>query len=179
MNLPTRITLFRIFLIPIVIVLLISPAFWSCFLAALIFGLAAATDWLDGYLARMTNEETLLGKLLDPIADKLLVLSALIPLVELDRVSAWIVVVIIGREFAVSGLRTIAGSYDIYFAAGSIGKWKMGMEITAILFLILDFNFLFHIIGQLTIWIAMILSLISAVDYFTQFWLRINPSRIT
>jgi len=122
LNLPNKITLFRIFMVPLLIVFLISPSKLSCILAAMVFALAAATDWLDGHLARVTNQVTILGKLLDPIADKLLVLSALVPLVELDRVAAWIVVVILGREFAVSGLRMIASSQGIHIAAGQLGK---------------------------------------------------------
>lgn len=178
LNLPNKLTLLRIFLIPLLLVFLISPSFWSCFIAALIFGLAAATDWLDGHLARVTNQVTLLGKLLDPVADKLLVVSALVPLVELDRVAAWIVVVIVGREFAVSGLRMIASAQGIHIAAGAMGKYKMGAEITAILFLILDFNFLFHYLGQISIWVAMILSVFSAADYFIQFWGKLDNEKI-
>ncbi|MBI5815114.1 MAG: CDP-diacylglycerol--glycerol-3-phosphate 3-phosphatidyltransferase [Nitrospinae bacterium] len=177
MNLPNRITLLRIFLVPLVLVFLISPSLWSCLIAAALFGFAAATDWLDGHLARVTNQVTLLGKLLDPVADKLLVLAALVPLVELDRVAAWIVVVIIGREFAVSGLRAIASSQGIHIAAGACGKYKMGAEITAILLLILDFNPVFHYAGQLAIWTAMVLAIISAIDYFGQFWNRLDTEK--
>jgi CDP-diacylglycerol--glycerol-3-phosphate 3-phosphatidyltransferase len=178
LNLPNKITLFRIFLVPLIIVFLISPSLWSCFIAAIIFAFAAATDWLDGHLARVTDQVTLLGKLLDPIADKLLVIAALVPLVELGRVSAWIVVVIVGREFAVSGLRMIASSQNIHIAAGVTGKYKMVAEIVAILFLILDFNIVFHYLGQIGIWIAMGLSIISATDYFLQFWNKLDPSLV-
>jgi len=175
LNLPNKITLLRIFLVPLIIVFLISPSKLSCFFAALIFGLAAATDWLDGHLARVTNQVTILGKLLDPIADKLLILSALVPLVGLGRVSAWIAVVILGREFAVSGLRMIASSQGIHIAAGQLGKYKMGAEITAILFLILDFNVVFHFIGQTAIIVAMALSVASGIGYFAQFWSQVDP----
>lgn len=178
LNLPNKITLFRIFLLPLIIVFLISPSLWSCVIAAVIFSLAAATDWLDGHLARVTNQVTVLGKLLDPIADKLLVIAALVPLVELNRVSAWIVVVIVGREFAVSGLRMIASAQGIHISASAFGKYKMGTEITAILFLILDFNFLFHYLGQIAIWAAMAISIISAADYFGQFWNKLDFSKV-
>ncbi len=178
-NLPNKLTLLRIFLIPLLLVFLISPSFWPCFFAAIIFALAAATDWLDGHLARVTNQVTLLGKLLDPVADKLLVVSALVPLVELDRVAAWIVVIIVGREFAVSGLRMIASAQGIHISAGSLGKYKMGAEITAILFLILDFNILFHYLGQISILVAMVLSVLSASDYFVQFWNRLDDEKAT
>ncbi|VAX23279.1 CDP-diacylglycerol--glycerol-3-phosphate 3-phosphatidyltransferase [hydrothermal vent metagenome] len=174
LNLPNKITLFRIFLVPLIIVFLISPSMWSCFIAAVIFGLAAISDWLDGHIARVTNEVTVLGKLLDPIADKLLITSALVPLVELDRVSAWIVVVIIGREIAVSGLRMVASSQGIHIDASPLGKYKMVAEIVAILFLILDFNLLFHYLGQIGIWVAMLLSIASGIDYFVQFWNRLD-----
>jgi len=179
LNLPNKITLLRIFLIPLIIVFLISPSMWSCFIAAVIFTLAAITDWLDGHLARVTNQVTVLGKLLDPIADKLLVLAALVPLVELDRVSAWIVVVIIGREIAVSGLRMIASAQGIHIEASPFGKYKMVAEIVAILFLILDFNILFHYLGQIGIFSAMILSIGSAVDYFSQFWNKLDLKNVS
>jgi CDP-diacylglycerol--glycerol-3-phosphate 3-phosphatidyltransferase len=177
LNLPNKITLLRIFLVPLIIVFLISPSKLSCLAAALIFGLAAATDWLDGHLARVTNQVTTLGKLLDPIADKLLILSALVPLVGLGRVAAWIVVVILGREFAVSGLRMIASSQGIHIAAGQMGKYKMGAEIVAILFLILDFNVVFHFIGQTSVIVAMVLSVASGVGYFAQFWSQVDPDK--
>ncbi|MBF0170611.1 MAG: CDP-diacylglycerol--glycerol-3-phosphate 3-phosphatidyltransferase [Nitrospinae bacterium] len=176
MNLPNKITLFRIFLVPLIIVFLISPSLWSCVVAAMIFGLAAFTDWLDGHLARVTDQVTLLGKLLDPIADKLLIVAALVPLVELGRVSAWVVVMIIGREFAVSGLRMIASAQGIHIAAGATGKYKMVAEVTAILFLILDFNVVFHWAGQIGITVAVVLAMVSAVDYFVQFWKKLDPA---
>lgn len=177
-NLPNKITLLRIFLIPLLLVFLISPSLWSCLLAAIVFGFAAATDWLDGHLARVTNQVTLLGKLLDPVADKLLVVAALVPLVELDRVSAWVVVVIVGREFAVSGLRMIASSQGIHIASGATGKYKMGTEITAILLLILDFNVVFHFLGQVAIYAAMVMAIVSGVDYFVQFWSKLDPAKL-
>ena len=178
LNLPNKLTLFRIFLVPLLLVFLISPSMLSCFIAAIIFGLAAATDWLDGHLARVTNQVTLLGKLLDPVADKLLVVAALVPLVELDRVAAWIVVVIVGREFAVSGLRMIASAQGIHIAAADSGKYKMVAEIVAILFLILDFNVVFHYIGQISIIVAMILSVVSATNYFAQFWNKLDTEKV-
>lgn len=174
LNLPNKLTLFRIFLVPIVLVFLISPSMWSCFIAAVVFTLAAITDWLDGHLARVTNQVTVLGKLLDPIADKLLVVATLVPLVALDRISAWIVVVLIGREIAVSGLRMIASSQGIHIEASHFGKYKMVAEIVAILFIILDFNIIFHYLGQIGIYIAMILSISSAIDYFSQFWGKLD-----
>src|SRR3989338_9080898 len=161
LNLPNKITIIRIFLIPLFLVFLISSTKISPLFAASIFGVAAFTDWLDGYLARTTKQVTTLGKLLDPIADKILVTAALIPLVELDRISAWIAVVIIGREFAVSGLRTVAMSQGIVIAASGWGKYK-----------ILFVNFL--LLGTITIWVAMVMSLVSGIEYFIKFWNQFN-----
>ncbi len=178
-NLPTKITLFRIFLVPILIVFLISPALWSCLIAAAIFGVASITDWLDGYLARKRNETTLLGELLDPIADKLLITAALIPLVELDRVYAWIVVIIIGREIAISGLRMVAAANNVTISPSKLGKLKTVVEIVAILFLILDFNFIFHVIGQVSIAFATLLALVSGYHYFKSFWDKSKSIELT
>ncbi|MBI3583075.1 MAG: CDP-diacylglycerol--glycerol-3-phosphate 3-phosphatidyltransferase [Nitrospinae bacterium] len=177
LNLPNKITIIRIFLIPLFLVFLISSAKISPLFAASIFGVAAFTDWLDGYLARTTKQVTTLGKLLDPIADKILVTAALIPLVELDRISAWIAVVIIGREFAVSGLRTVAMSQGIVIAASWWGKYKMVFEIIAIMFLILNYKILFVnflLLGTIAIWVAMVMSLVSGIDYFIKFWNQFN-----
>jgi CDP-diacylglycerol--glycerol-3-phosphate 3-phosphatidyltransferase len=173
LNLPNKITLIRIFLIPLFLVFLISSQKINPLFAAIIFGIASFTDWLDGHLARSTNQVTTLGKLLDPIADKILITAALIPMVELDRVSAWIAVVIIGREFAVSGLRTVAMSKGIIISASWWGKYKMVFEIAAIIFLILNYKTLFinfYLWGTVSIWIAMILSIVSGIDYFMKFW---------
>jgi len=177
LNLPNKITLFRIFIVPLIIVFLIKPSPFFCFLAALLFGLAAATDWLDGHLARTTGQVTTLGKLLDPIADKILVLSALIPLVGLDRVPAWLATVMIGREIAVTGLRAMAASDRIIMPAGRAGKYKTGFEIAAIEFLLLnwDLKFIeFQTVGMICLLVAMVFSLVAAVDYFSSYWREIN-----
>jgi CDP-diacylglycerol--glycerol-3-phosphate 3-phosphatidyltransferase len=177
LNLPNKITLIRIFLIPLFLVFLIPSSKINPIFAALVFGVAAFTDWLDGYLARTTNQVTVMGKLLDPIADKILITAALIPLVELDRISAWIAVVIISREFAVSGLRSIAMSQGIVIPASWWGKYKMTFEITAVILLILNYKFSFinfQFLGTIAVWIAMILSIVSGIDYFIKFWNRIN-----
>jgi len=139
-NLPNRITLFRIFVVPLIIVFLIKPSPLSSLLAALLFGLAAATDWLDGHLARTTGQVTTLGKLLDPIADKILILSALVPLVGLGRVPAWLATILIGREIAVGGVRSLAAADGLVIAAGKRGKYKTGFEIAAMEFLILNWD---------------------------------------
>ncbi|MBI4641791.1 MAG: CDP-diacylglycerol--glycerol-3-phosphate 3-phosphatidyltransferase [Candidatus Tectomicrobia bacterium] len=172
MNLPNKVTLVRIFLVPLITGFLISPSPVSSFIAACIFSLASFTDWLDGHLARQREETTLLGKLLDPIADKLLITSALIPLVALDRAPAWMVVIIIGREFAVTGLRAVIAAKSVIIAASPLGKYKMISEIVAVLFLILDWKTSLidlNALGFLALWVAMILGLTSAIDYFTKF----------
>ncbi|MFW2331300.1 MAG: CDP-diacylglycerol--glycerol-3-phosphate 3-phosphatidyltransferase [Nitrospinota bacterium] len=173
-NLPNKLTLFRIFLVPLILVFLISPSVGSSIMAAIVFLVAAITDWLDGHLARVTNQVTLLGKLLDPIADKILILAALAPLVELGRISAWILVVIIGRDITISGLRMIASSQGITIAASATGKYKMICEVVGIIFLILNFHISFYIVGITAIYIAMFLAIFSAVSYFLQFWSKIN-----
>ncbi len=173
LNLPNKITLIRIFLLPLIVVLLISPSRLSSFFAVIIFGLASFTDWLDGHIARSTGQITTLGKLLDPIADKLLIVAALIPLVALGRAPAWIVVILICREFAVSGLRIIGMSQKLVIPASTTGKYKMIAQIVAIILLILNYRILFidfFTLGTIALWIALILSVISGVDYFMKFW---------
>jgi len=172
MNLPNKITLVRIFLGPLLVVFLITPSKLTSFLAMLIFTLAIFTDWLDGHLARSTNQVTNLGKLLDPIADKLLIISALIPLVALNRVPAWMAVVLIGRELVVTGLRAIKASEGIVIPSSQLGKYKMSFQVIAIIFLILNYKLFFinfHFIGMIVLWAAMLISLISGIDYFLKF----------
>jgi CDP-diacylglycerol--glycerol-3-phosphate 3-phosphatidyltransferase len=143
LNLPNLLTLLRIFMVPVVVVVLLTEfQFERWFflkrelLAVVIFVAAALTDILDGYLARKKHQVTALGQLLDPIADKLLVVSVLISLVDLRLVPAWLAVVIIGREFSVTGLRMVAALQGVVIPAGHLGKWKMVLEIVAICFLI-------------------------------------------
>src|SRR3990172_7488226 len=142
MNLPNKITLLRIFLTPLVVFfLLYSPKLSMHIIAAVIFLLASVTDVIDGYIARNKNQVTTLGKLLDPIADKLLTSAALISLVALERIpiwAAWIVVIIIGRDFCISGLRTIAATQGFIISASNLAKYKTVVEVLAILFLILS-----------------------------------------
>lgn len=173
LNLPNKITLFRIFIVPLIIVFLIKPTPFFSLLAALVFTIAAITDWLDGHLARSTGQVTTLGKLLDPIADKILIVAVLIPLVSLERVPAWLATLLIGRDFAVSGLRSMAASENIIIAAGKIGKYKTGFEIAAMEFLLLNWNFKFidfQTIGMLCLMIAAFLSVVSAADYFVTYF---------
>lgn len=171
-NLPNSITIFRILLIPVFVFFLLSPTKLFSFLALLVFSIASITDWLDGYLARRMGIVTTLGKFLDPIADKLLVNSALIMLVGLGRVPAWMVVIIIGREIAVTGLRSIASSEGIVIAASELGKGKTIFQISALIGLLLHYQYIgidFHALGMVLLWIALAMTAWSGFDYFYKF----------
>jgi len=171
-NLPIILTCSRIIIIlPFV---LITPG--NPFLGEVIFGLAAITDYLDGYFARKKKQVTKLGILLDPIADKLLVIAALILLVDIELVPAWIAIVIIAREFIVTGLRIVALTMDLIIPAEMGGKLKVTCQIASILVLLLDKSFFtsdLYSTGILLLWTSMILGLISGVQYFYLFWKRI------
>lgn len=172
LNLPTIITLSRIVLIPFFVI--IAPD--RPFLGAIIFGIASVTDFLDGYLARKTGQITKFGIILDPIADKFLIISALILLVDMARLSAWIAMVIIVREFLVTGLRAVALSKDIIIPAEMGGKLKTFSQIAAILCLVISMNILgvdLYDVGIFLIWVALILSIVSGVQYTISFWKKI------
>lgn len=171
-NIPNLLTFFRIALIPVLVFLLLSSSELLSILSMLVFSIASITDWLDGYLARKMNIVTNLGKFLDPIADKLLIAAALVMLVGLGRVPAWMVVVIIGREIAVTGLRSIASSEGIIIAASDLGKGKMIIQISAIIGLLLHYQYMgidFHEVGIMLLWIALALTTWSGFDYFNKF----------
>lgn len=173
MNLPNRLTMIRIFLIPIFLVVVSLRVKYGDFIAAAVFILAASTDGLDGYFARKRKQITRLGKLLDPLADKLLVSAALIALVELDRLPAWVAVIIIGREFAVTGLRSIAAAEGIIISASAWGKLKTITQIIAIVALFLQvLPPLFGPIslGEVAMGAAVFFTLWSGVDYFNRCW---------
>lgn len=139
------------------------------FIAALLFIFASATDWIDGYIARKYNLITNLGKFLDPLADKLLVSAALIMLVQLELASAWIVIVIISREFAVTGLRLVAAGEGIVLAAGQMGKLKTATQMIAIILLLLHnypFSYLNLPVGSIMLYLALFFTVVSGVDYF-------------
>lgn len=181
MNFPNLITLIRILLIPVFILVFQTPTGPRSLAAAIIFLIASLTDLMDGYLARRWEQITKLGKFLDPIADKFLVLAALIMLVDFHRVAAWIAIVIIGRELTVTGLRAIAASSGIVIAADETGKYKMVLQIIAIGFLILPYKFGFidfHVWGTFLLWISMILAIISGVQYFMKYLTQIKPAEI-
>ena len=168
LNWPNRITLVRIFLVPILLVFLIYPRGWSPFIAAAIFLIAAFTDWLDGHLARSTNQITRLGQLLDPIADKLLVTAALVTLVGRQQVPAWIVVIILCRELAVTGLRAMAADQNIIIAAEAYGKYKMLFLIAGAFLLILNLPELYWP-GMIALGIGLLLGVISGIDYLRKY----------
>jgi CDP-diacylglycerol--glycerol-3-phosphate 3-phosphatidyltransferase len=171
-NLPNALTLFRIFLVPFLVVVLLTKFTGREFVGLGIFLVAAITDFFDGWIARRRNQTTRMGALLDPIADKLLMSAAFISLVEMDpsHVPAWMVVIIIGREFAVSGLRSIAAQQGVTIAASSLGKGKMVSQVIAISLLILGYELgQFRIIGTVALWAVMLFALASGVDYFVKF----------
>lgn len=172
LNLPTILTLSRIVLIPFFVI--ITP--YSPILGVVIFGIASLTDFLDGYLARKKGQITKFGIILDPIADKFLVISALILLVDMGRLSLWVAIIIIAREFLITGLRVVALSKDIVISAELGGKLKTGFQITAILCLIIDINLFgldLYDIGTVLIWVAVVLSIVSGFKYTVSFWKRI------
>lgn len=139
------------------------------YIAAGIFIVAASTDGLDGYIARSRKQITKLGKLLDPLADKLLVTAALISLVELDKIPAWIVILIIGREFAITGLRTIAMGEGVVIAASKLGKFKTVSQIVAIVAILINdypFNLINVPFGQIALYVAVFFTIASGIDYF-------------
>lgn len=169
LNLPTILTLSRIVVIPVFIY--VTPDY--NFLGALIFILASLTDFLDGYLARRSGQITTFGTIVDPIADKFLVIAALILLVDMGRISVLIAVIVIVREFLVTALRAVALSKDIVIKAEMGGKLKMTAQITAIICLILGWNVLgidLYDVGIVTIWISIVLGIASGVQYMVAFW---------
>ncbi len=179
MNLPNALTVARIFLVPIVVVVLLTVeirtwAFWG----ASLFLVAALTDLLDGYLARRRKQVTTLGRLLDPIADKLLISSALVSLVQLRIAPAWMVVIILGREFAVSGLRSIAAHEGFSINVSTLGKGKMVTQVAAVVGLILGHKYGGWVewTAKVLLWAVVVFALVSMVQYFREFWSKLDSS---
>jgi CDP-diacylglycerol---glycerol-3-phosphate 3-phosphatidyltransferase len=171
LNLPNALTLLRIFLVPVLVVLLLTRAQHGLYAGAVVFGVAVATDYLDGYLARRRNEVTRLGMLLDPIADKLLTAAAFLSLVEMGRVPAWIVMIILGRELAVTGLRNVAAGRGILIPASPLGKGKMVSQVVAIFLLLLEEPFpLLQWPAMAVLWGVLGLTVVSGAAYFWRFW---------
>ena len=178
-NIPNLLSMSRILSVPVFIILMLEPSPVRALIAGIVFSLASATDWLDGYLARKWNQVTKFGKHLDPIADKILIMSALVVLVEIrsDVVHSWMAILIIGREFAVTGLRSIAASEGIVIPAEPVGKYKVGTQIAAVLLLLLDYYLnrsWMADLGRVALWIAMILAVYSGVQYFRSYWSKLD-----
>ncbi len=178
MNLPNTLTLARIVLVPLLVVVLLTKftghmilGVPKSYVAAGIFGIASLTDWLDGYLARRRQQITILGQLLDPVADKLLIIAALVSLVQLGFAAAWMAAIIIGRELAVTGLRGVAQTRGLIMPASPMGKIKMGTEVVAILLLILGQEWGARVVqlGQIALWLVLAFALWSAVEYYKTF----------
>lgn len=171
MNGPTILTLLRIALIPLILIFSGLGDPWNTWASLGVFLVASLTDWLDGYLARRNNQVTMLGKLLDPLADKLLVLTALLVLLENRHVPAWLVIFMIGREMAITGLRAFLAAERIVLAAGQLGKVKMVFQVIALSFLFLsDVAAHFNTIGLIAAYIALFFSMWSAFRYVADFW---------
>lgn len=164
-TLSNSLTLARILMVPLLVLFLLEGSPPAQYFAAGLFVMAAFTDWLDGHLARTRDQVTPLGEILDPVADKLLILAALIPLVSLGRADAWVVGILLGRELLVTAFRAVAARQGLVVPAGGLGKIKMGLEVAAIFFLILN---VLAPLGTILIWAAMMAAVISAVDYFRQ-----------
>lgn len=182
LNIPNILTLVRIAAIPLMVYLLMEGDRDSSFWAAALFSAASVTDWLDGYVARKMEIVTVFGKFLDPIADKLIVMAALIMILPLGRAPAWIVLVILGREIIITGLRSIASSEGIVIAASDLGKFKTIFQIVAIIALLLHYDYrwffssdhpLFfvnmHNVGIFYLWIALFITVWSGMDYLVRF----------
>lgn len=171
-NLPNGVTVIRIMAIPVILVLLFSAGRVYQIITALVFLMVALTDMLDGYFARRQKMVTTVGKFLDPLADKLLIVTALIALISARGIPLWMVIVIVGREIAVTGLRGIAMSEGIVISSSMMGKYKTAFEMTSIFCLILNGPFLlidFRVIGMALLWMALILAVVSGFDYFRKF----------
>ncbi|SVC71788.1 uncharacterized protein METZ01_LOCUS324642 [marine metagenome] len=187
MNLPNILTVARIVLVPFLMVVLLTRFEGELIfgiakevVGAAIFGVAAFTDWLDGYLARQRNQVTQLGQLMDPLADKLLITAALISLVQMGMASAWMVAVILGRELAITVLRSVAYVRGVTIPASSLGKVKMGTQVFAILLLILGRQvWVFWVIGQIALWVVLTTALWSAIDYYRRFSYVVSYPNVT
>lgn len=166
MNAPNMLTILRVVMIPFFVAfLLLDITEYDKYIALAIFIAASFTDTLDGYLARKNNQVTNFGKFMDPLADKLLVSAAMICLVELDMIPSWVVIVIISREFIISGFRLVASDNGVVIAASYWGKFKTTFQMLMIIVLLLDFGGVFDLVGQILIWAALILTVVSLVDY--------------
>jgi len=176
-NLPNYLTITRIFLVPVLVVVLLTKFPEKEIIGGSIFLLASITDLLDGYIARRRKQITRLGTLLDPIADKLLISAAFISLVELRLVPAWMVVIVLGREITVMGLRSIASSQGFSIPSSSLGKFKMLSQVVVIMILILGEDILGKLVwlGTIGMWGVVVAAVVSAIDYTIKFWEGVKP----
>lgn len=167
MNLPNKLTVLRIIMVPFFVFFMLTDVGGSAnkWIALILFCIASLTDLLDGKIARKYNLVTNFGKFMDPLADKLLVCSAMICLVEMKKLAAWIVIVIIAREFIISGFRLVASDNGIVIAASYWGKFKTVFQMAMIIVLIMDLGGVFDLVGNVLIWIALALTIISLMDY--------------
>ena len=171
MNLPNKLTLFRVILIPFFVFFLLAPYFegYGNYIVVAVFIVASITDFLDGKIARKYNLVTNFGKFMDPLADKLLVSSALICLVALNKIPAWVVIVIIAREFIISGFRLVAADNGVVIAASYWGKFKTAFQMVTVIVLILNIpGEVFAVIGTVLIYISLVLTVISLIDYIAK-----------
>ena len=170
MNTPNKLTVARMILVPFLVVFLLTgwggeANRWICLA---IFVAASVTDWFDGHLARKYNLITNFGKFMDPLADKLLVCSAMICMIEVDKLPAWVVIIIIGREFIISGFRLIAAENGIVIAANYWGKFKTVSQMFMLILLIADLGGAFNMIAQVLIWVSLVLTIVSLIDYIAK-----------
>ena len=178
LNVPNALTLVRILLVPVLVVALLQTTPHGSTVAAIVFALAALTDGVDGWIARRSRSITTFGKVMDPIADKLLIAAALISLVSLDKVAAWVAMVIIAREFAVSGLRIAAGQQGVVIPASMLGKLKTVVQVAAVLALIaVDDTSVVWV--QVLVYTAVVITVVSGADYFLNVRRRLEDARTT
>jgi CDP-diacylglycerol--glycerol-3-phosphate 3-phosphatidyltransferase len=174
-NLPNSLSLIRLACLPVVVISLSFQGRLGSFLAALFFGMAFLTDFFDGYFARRYGAVTVIGKILDPLADKILVILTMIMLIPLQRIPAWIVMVIVVRELAVTGLRSIAAVEGVVIQASSLGKYKTVFQCSATIALCLHYEYFgidLHVVGMVLLWIALVFTLWSGWSYFHDFYQR-------
>lgn len=172
MNISNALTVSRIFMVPVIAILLIHDDLIQSVIAAAIFSVAMITDYLDGYFARKYHQESDLGKLLDPLADKFLILTVMIMLIPLQRIETWMVAVIVARELAVTGLRSIAAEKNIIIPADWLGKYKTAFQCTAIVPLLVHYPILglqFQLAGDFFMWISLFFTLWSGAEYFINY----------
>lgn len=170
MNTPNKLTIARMIIVPFLVIFLLTG--WggeaNRYISLTLFVVASVTDWFDGHLARKNNLVTNFGKFMDPLADKLLVCSAMICMINLKRLPAWFVIIIIAREFIISGFRLIAAENGIVIAANYWGKFKTASQMIMIILLILHFDGIFVILEQIFIWLSLALTIISLITYIWQ-----------